>query len=73
MKIKNLLHSILVLVFIFAFSVFAQTPPVETAASQNNQTSTDENFELNIAAERITETDFARSTNVELTGNNRGK
>lgn len=69
MKINRLTHSIFILLFTFALA-FGQTPPPETAAPQNNQTTADENFELNITSERITETNFERSTNVELNNRN---
>jgi hypothetical protein len=62
--------------FLFALSAFAQTAPDKTvkpiAEKPPNQTSADENFQLNISQERITETNFARSTNVELSNSNRG-
>lgn len=37
-----------------------------TAADFNNRTSADENFELNIAERRITESGFAASTSIEV-------
>jgi len=64
---KFILSSILIT--IFCLSIFAQ------AQSQNapaNQTTKSENFELNIIEERITETNFSRSTAVELKEENRG-
>ncbi len=51
----------------------AQTPPVQTVPPiAEKQITAAEDFELNIVNERITETNFARSTSVELNGKNRG-
>ena len=43
---------------------------VDSAPAQNDVTDIDEEFELNIAEERITETAFARSTQAELSAEN---
>ena len=78
MKINNepnfilLLPFVLSITLIFVFSAFGQTEKNDSVAPQNNQITADENFELNIAQERITETNFVRSTNVEFTDNSRG-
>ncbi len=73
MKINQLPPAIFTLLFIFALACFGQTAPVEkTVLSPSNPISADENFRFNITNERITETNFARSTNVELAGENRG-
>lgn len=71
MKIINLPLSVFVLVFILNLTALGQTPS-ETTSPPGNQTTADENFQLNIGSERITETNFARSTDVRLSDNSRG-
>lgn len=56
----------------FASSSFAQTKNDTNASPQTNQTTADENFQLNIIEKRITETNFERSTEVRLVNDNRG-
>ncbi len=50
---------------VLCISQAAQTTGQSNAPA--NQATANENFELNIASDRITETNFARSTAVELT------
>jgi hypothetical protein len=57
---------------ISVLSADAQTAPAKPASQTVNQATANEDFELNIVQERITETNFARSTSVELSNNNRG-
>ncbi len=63
---------IAILIAMFAPSVFTQTKTDTTVSPQTNQATADENFQLNITEERITETNFARSTDVRLANDNRG-
>lgn len=66
------------LFFIVALIIFSvtcacgQTQPEKNVPDSANQITADKNFELNIPEDRIVESDFKRSTNVELTSANRG-
>ncbi|MDQ4122536.1 MAG: hypothetical protein M3209_13950 [Acidobacteriota bacterium] len=55
---------------IFAALICFFAEPVSGQTAQENQTNIIRNFELNIVQDRITETDFERSTAAELTGEN---
>ena len=79
MRTKNIrrrLSRILCLTVLAGATVFsapAQETKAPKPASQTEvQSTANEDFELNISSERITETNFARSTSVGLTNNNRG-
>ena len=61
-----------VFLFCFTTAVFGQTEPDKPISKSANQITANENFELNITQDRITEANFARSTKVELTDSNRG-
>jgi hypothetical protein len=63
-KIKRASGFLAALFCIFASPIFGQTAP------KQNQTTVVEDFELNIVQDRITETNFERSTAAELTGEN---
>lgn len=60
------------LITLFCVFADAQTGANQTATPLQNKIVADENFELNIAQKRIKETDFARSTSIELASENRG-
>lgn len=66
------LFCIAFLTIIFAAATFGQTKTNTTNSSQTNQITADEKFQLNIIEKRITETNFERSTEVNLTTDNRG-
>jgi len=68
----SILFCIAILIIMFASSSFAQTKNDTNASPQSNQTTADENFQLNIIEKRITETNFERSTEVRLVNDNRG-
>lgn len=68
----SILFCIVILIIMFASSSFAQTKNDTNASPQSNQTTADENFQLNIIEKRITETNFERSTEVRLVNDNRG-
>jgi hypothetical protein len=67
-NLKNT-FSVLLISLVFCFAVFAQS---QSRAVPANHAIENENFELNISEEHITETNFARSTAVELKDENRG-
>lgn len=53
--------------YILSGNIYGQTAnPAPSPSNNQNQVTADENFELNITQKRITETDFARSTDVKL-------
>ena len=53
-----------------ALFCFCAAPIFGQTAAPENQTQSGRNFELNIVEDRITETNFERSTVAELTGEN---
>lgn len=58
---------IFVFALIFVLQTNGQSRTVDSnVSSQTNQITAEENFELNISGERITETNFVRSTDVAL-------
>lgn len=76
-KFRQLKRVLFVLTSAVTFCVsvsFAQTSPIQTVPPiAENQIVAAEDFELNIVDERITETNFVRSTSVELKSKNRGE
>ena len=55
------------LLFLLAFTYAANAQDNNTA-DKNKQTTADENFTLNITESRVTETNYERSTQVEIGG-----
>lgn len=78
MRFKNHKHSLSILTLtaalfcLFSGSAFGQTEPTKSVSNAADQIASDENFELNITQNRITETSFSRSTRVELSDAGRG-
>lgn len=75
MNFRNLkrLFFVAAMTAVFSLLASAQTLPAnQTATAPQNQITADENFELNIVQDRITETNFQRSTSVELKDESRG-
>ena len=66
------LTSVFSLLFLFSISAFGQVKPNNSFLTTSDKLTADEDFELNITQKRITENDFSRSTQVELSDNNRG-
>lgn len=72
MNLQNLKRIVSVSAFAAVFCISPTAQTTDRTAAPAAQSTADENFELNIVNERITETNFARSTAVELTGETPG-